>query len=314
MELFRHESYPLSDSCINCHQVTGRYRCKDCFGQHVWCDTCCISAHKHVPFHRIQLWNGKYFETSDILERRLILNLLHATNDCPLHPSNLGYSASQEGVRYELNDGETLNNHPPPNTPLQSELIVVTSAGIFTRSVTWCQCTKSSNTYVELLLRAKLFPASFKAPRTVFTFEVLDNFRIDALECRTAAMNFMSKIQRITNEAFPARVPVHFQIYSISCQPNNPSQDRYREMLRVSREWRDLHNRMRAGTVHDRTDVPIDGGLAMFCPACPQVDINIPKAAEWKSEDRYVIFENYTICYWNYTDYSIDLNWLLMGI
>ena len=55
----------------------------------------------------------------------------------------------------------------------------------------------------------------------------------------------------------------------------------------MSREWRDLHNRMRAGHVHDRPKDPIDGGLALFCPACPQFDINIPPESEWKEEDRY---------------------------
>ena len=149
-------------------------------------------------------------------------------NDCPLNPSNLdpvpdSYNATQEGVRDESNGGETLNNHLPHNTPLQSELIVVTSAGIFMHSVTWCQCTKLLNTYIELLLQAKLFPASFKVLRTVFTFEVLDNFRIDALERLTVAMNFMSKIRQITDEAFPAQVPVHLLIYSITCWPNDPS-------------------------------------------------------------------------------------------
>ena len=58
-------------------------------------------------------------------------------------------------------------------------------------------------------------------------------------------------------------------------------------MLHISREWWDLHNRMRAGAVHDRIDVPIDGGLAMFCLACLQVDINILRPTKWKSEDRY---------------------------
>ena len=92
-------------------------------------------------FHWIQLWNGKYFEKLDILDRQLILNLDHGANDCPLNPSNLdpvpdSYNATQEGVRDESNGGETLNNHPPHNTPLQSELIVVTSAGIFMHSVT----------------------------------------------------------------------------------------------------------------------------------------------------------------------------------
>ena len=67
---------------------------------------------------------------------------------------------------------------------------------------------KSPDRFVELLLHAKLFPASFKNPKTAFTFEVLDHFQVDALECKTAAMNFMSKLWRMTNEAFPSRVPV----------------------------------------------------------------------------------------------------------
>jgi hypothetical protein len=70
------------------------------------------------------------------------------------------------------------------------------------------------------LVRAKLFPASFKHPETAFTFEVLDHFHIDALECKTAAMNFMSKIVRISNEAFPGKVPVRQPICSHYCLSN----------------------------------------------------------------------------------------------
>src|SRR6202050_2530441 len=90
----------------------------------------------------------------------------------------------------------------------RSDLTVVSSTGIFKCSVRWCNCTKSPDQYVQLLLCAKLFPASFKNPKTAFTFEVLDHFQINALECKTAAMNFMSKLVRITNEVFPSRVPV----------------------------------------------------------------------------------------------------------
>src|SRR6202050_1550371 len=90
----------------------------------------------------------------------------------------------------------------------RSNLVIVTSTSIFTRSVRWCHCAKSPDQYVQLLLCAKLFPASFKNPKTAFTFEVLDHFRVDALECKTMAMNFMSKLVQITNEVFPSQVPV----------------------------------------------------------------------------------------------------------
>jgi hypothetical protein len=55
----------------------------------------------------------------------------------------------------------------------------------------------------------------------------------------------------------------------------------------VAREWRDLHNQIRAGVVHDQPDIPVEGGLALFFPACPQVHINIPPETEWKADDRY---------------------------
>lgn len=91
--------------------------------------------------------------------------------------------------------------------PVKSNLIIVSSTGIFKRWVIWCRCPNATKPYIQLL-RAKLFPASFKRPSTAFTFDVLDHFRIDALECKTAAMNFISKLVRISNEAFPADVPV----------------------------------------------------------------------------------------------------------
>lgn len=38
---------------------------------------------------------------------------------------------------------------------------------------------------------------------------------------------------------------------------------------------------------HDRPDKPVEGGLALFCPACPQIGINTLPETEWKAEDRY---------------------------
>jgi hypothetical protein len=47
--------------------------------------------------------------------------------------------------------------------------------------------------------------------------------------------------------------------------------------MRVSRTWRDLTNRKRAGFGHDTQNDPGKGELAVFCPACPQPGINLPK-------------------------------------
>jgi hypothetical protein len=77
----------------------------------------------------------------------------------------------------EFEDGD-LPSEPFGSTTFvksRSNLIIVSSTGIFKCSVRWCHCAKSSDQYVELL-QAKLFPASFKNPKTAFTFEVLNHF------------------------------------------------------------------------------------------------------------------------------------------
>ncbi|KAI5998447.1 hypothetical protein EDC04DRAFT_2531764, partial [Pisolithus marmoratus] len=51
----------------------------------------------------------------------------------------------------------------------------------------------------------------------------LDDFLWDNVECGTSAMDYYSKIQRMTSNTFP-----HLVL------------DRYRELLRVSRAWRNL--------------------------------------------------------------------------
>jgi len=53
-------------------------------------------------------------------------------------------------------------------------------------------------------------------------------------------------------------------------------QNRYRELMMIAREWRDLLLRKRFGFGHDLDSNPGQGDLALFCPACPQPGINLP--------------------------------------
>ena len=154
---------------------------------------------------------------------RLTLDLHHYPDDCPSVPNNV-----ETQMMFDPNmsdEGDNFPNDYQPSQPsatttqsgTRSHLIIVSSTGIFRRSIRWCHCATSPGQYVQLLLQAKLFPASFKNPKTAFTFEVLDHFRVDALECKTAAMNFMSKIQRIIDEVFPSKVPVSLPMNQMKC-------------------------------------------------------------------------------------------------
>ncbi|KAI6126956.1 hypothetical protein F5141DRAFT_1060598 [Pisolithus sp. B1] len=166
----------------------------------------------------------------------------------------------------------------PPNHRKSSwfQMTIVHTEGIFSHEVSVCKCPGSDpNDWHLDLLHQRLFPASISKPKTAFTFDVLDHFLIDALECKTSAMSFYQKLKRFTNNAFPER-------------------DRYRELMRVSQLWRDLKHRKWFGSGHDAGQDPGDGGLALFCPACPQPGLNLP--ADWKVQyDRDTIMRQYVM-------------------
>lgn len=214
IELLQHKSFELMATCVECNQSPGTYCCWDCFGSIIWCNPCCVSSHINHPFHCVEMWNGSFFQKSDILQRQLTIHIPHHLDACSTVP-NINHTNNISDFNISKGGEESVNQPMDPyaqgsGTHFQSKskLIIVSSNGIFNWSVHWCHCIRSPDLFAQNLICAKLFPASFKNPQTVFTFEVLDHFRVDALECKLAAMNFMSKIQCITDEAFPSCVPV----------------------------------------------------------------------------------------------------------
>jgi hypothetical protein len=166
-------------------------------------------------------------------------------------------------------------------------ITVVNQTGVFDMEVLYCICP-NAGARDEQLLQSGLFPASFKQIETAFTFSVLDDFLTDNLECKTTAQQYYSKLQSITNRMFPGHVPVCL----IAVQNHFPCaddhiQNLYKQLLRASRQWRDLKNRMQSGLGHQQeTGSPPDGYMAIFCPACPQPGINLPE--DW--QERYNLY------------------------
>ncbi|KAH9010056.1 hypothetical protein EDB85DRAFT_1902458 [Lactarius pseudohatsudake] len=61
----------------------------------------------------------------------------------------------------------------------------------------------------------------------------------------------------------------------------------YKQLLRASRQWRDLKNRIQSGLGHQNGGIPAtDGSMAIFCPACPQPGINLPD--DWKIRNQLI--------------------------
>src|SRR6266540_4042283 len=95
----------------------------------------------------------------------------------------------------------------------------------------------------------------------------LDHFQYCNLEMRSSAYEFFQLLRRITNSLSPSKVV-----------------NLYHELCRLSRLWRWV-KKLRWARYAQRVGQPITpkpGELGIFCPACPQVGINIP--VNWKAD------------------------------
>ena len=192
--------------------------------------------------------------------------------------------------------GEWHPNSLPRPLPYDNErnpfVTIVDVSGIHHLPIVGCLC-ESHLGYIDLpYVQMGLFPTSFECIQTLFTLAVLKDFRLSNLECKTSAYQYYQKLRRLTCPAFPKAVL-----------------NRYRELRRLSREYRNLQLWKMHGRAHDEPmgptatvgtlstsdgiehwedidDVP-RGKLSSFCPACPQPGINLPPG--WKDDpDRYV--------------------------
>ncbi|KAG1784678.1 uncharacterized protein HD556DRAFT_1435379 [Suillus plorans] len=73
--------------------------------------------------------------------------------------------------------------------------------------------------------------------------------------------------------------------------------DRYRELMKVARQWRQLKTMKWYGFGHC-SDTPNAGDLALFCPACPQPGINVflsgdESLDDWKYTWSFVMDGNF---------------------
>ena len=92
-------------------------------------------------------------------------------------------------------------------------ITIIDRSGVHEIGVRWCCCIGAPERDMQLMT-AGLFPATFRNPKTAFTFRVLEEFHLDNLECKTTPSQFFSRIKRLTSDEFPNAVPVGQAIMS----------------------------------------------------------------------------------------------------
>ena len=86
-------------------------------------------------------------------------------------------------------------------------ITIINRSGVHEIGIRWCCCPNAAEHDMQLMV-AGLFPATFRNPKTAFTFRVLEEFHLDNLECKTTLSQFCSRLRRLTSVEFLNTVPV----------------------------------------------------------------------------------------------------------
>lgn len=206
-----------SRTCVQCHQDGAYWRCVDCFTGPAYCTECCRKLHSRDPFHRIERWTGTYYEPSWLWKVGLVLHLGHGGGRCPqalIEQPDLDLELDEESW-CDLDDMSGPADDTKPSESVHNGgrvMTVIHTSGVHHMPVIFCGCPGAPMEDLQLF-RIGLYPATYKRCQTVFTFQLLDDYLLDNLECKTSATHYFSKLRRITNFAFPHSIPVGMFIY-----------------------------------------------------------------------------------------------------
>lgn len=198
---------PHSDgrTCARCHQCQEGediepqlYRCRQCFDLGLLCSSCMCSAHQDNPFHRLRRWTGTHFVDDTLSNIGVVIRL-----GCS-HPGKRCRSRAE---------------------PEKTKTMTVLHCNGFQKcQISYCSCLPEGGFFSEAaavqLVKAGLFPASFKQPQTVFTLEVLEEFRHLSHHAKVNGRDFIATKTRMTNNAFRKEVSVSLTcVLELICSP-----------------------------------------------------------------------------------------------
>ena len=46
--------------CVNCSELAGKHKCRDCSGGKMYCSGCILSVHRDLPLHRVEVRPGEF--------------------------------------------------------------------------------------------------------------------------------------------------------------------------------------------------------------------------------------------------------------
>ncbi|KAG1796861.1 hypothetical protein EV424DRAFT_1475159 [Suillus variegatus] len=156
--------------CLECDGPNPEYKCQDCFGSELHCSTCILSVHVHHPLHRLQKWNGQYFERISLKALDLHIQLGHITGQQCVNPC------------HAFND----------------DFVIINIFGIHKVSLDFCGCAIAES-HMQQLLQMSLFPSTTSDPKTAVTFHILEQYHLLSFESKISAYEFYHGLRRMSD-------------------------------------------------------------------------------------------------------------------
>jgi len=198
--------------CLICEKEAN-WQCVDCFAGLAYCTECCHTSHCQDPFHRIEWWTGISYEQSWLWKVGSVIHLSHNGDQCPQAAKNFdaNLDLDKEGW-FDCEEIPSTSADPKPQDQVHNGgqvMTIVHTSGVHYLPVIFCGCSQAAAEDIQLFW-VGLYPSTYKSCKMVFTFQLLDDYLLENLECKTSATHYYSKLRRITNFAFPNSIPVWF--------------------------------------------------------------------------------------------------------
>lgn len=163
----------ITKECAGKCGLLATVRCHECGEAEPMCEGCTVHAHQRLYFHRVERWNGDFFESVDLCELGHIVYLGHRNHPCP--------------------------NIPKKQAP--NKFIFVHTNGVHHGRVQYCYCSKLSPSrkprYLQLI-RSGLWPSTITSPATVFSEAFMKLWHLDWNISHKSSQDFFRVFARLT--------------------------------------------------------------------------------------------------------------------
>ncbi|KAJ7116241.1 hypothetical protein C8R43DRAFT_1137919 [Mycena crocata] len=173
------------------------------------------------------------------------------------------------GLIYQI--GHEGRRCPRPEAVVRT-MVVIDKTGVHRVRYRYCACKRKEHANeLQQLLRTGWYPATVTDPTTCATFRVLDFFRLMNVVGNVNANDFITALERLSDATVSSGL--------------NPVPDRYKQFIRMARQWAFLQRARRAGRANDPEGLAatLVGQMMVICWACPYDGRNLP--TDWRDVD-----------------------------